>query len=218
MLKLNGITHQTFTFPADLAAACAYYADFSRLLPFLPHIQLIKHYGQNRHRVLYNTIELSLYHVRIYADLQVSYDAAAHILRVSPLLNCPPVRSIATVHSLSAYGYFTSRSIFHPRSSGHTSVDYQLSLDACLPKPFGLSLIPDRVMEQIAANIADWRIEEIASGFIRRSIHEYRQQLHGSANPPAPFRPGRHESFPAVRVPRALPVQSGIPVEKNGAS
>ncbi len=218
MLKLKGATHQTFTFPANLAAASAYYTDFSRVLPLLPHIQLVKNYGQNKYRVLYNTMELSIYHVRIFADLQVKYDEATHTLQVSPLLDYLPVRSSATVHSVIAWGYFTSRSIFHPRDEQHTSVDYELTLDSRLPKPFGLSLIPDRVMEQIATNIAEWRIEEIASGFIRRSIHEYRQQLHGRLSPPAPARPGRHESFPTVLAPRAVPVQSNIPVEKSEAS
>ena len=218
MLKLKGITHQKFTFPADLATASDYYADFKRILPFLPHIQLIKNYGDNKYRVLYNTMELSIYHVRIYADLQVTYDEAACTLHVSPLLDYPPVRSTATVHSLTAHGYFTSRSIFYPRDQEHTLVDYELSLDARLPKPFGLSLIPDRVMEQIATNIAEWRIGEIASGFIRRSIHEYRQQLRCQLTQPAPARSGQRESYPAVLAPHACPAQSNIPVEKNEAN
>ena len=218
MLKLKGTTHQTFTFPADLPTANAYYTDFSRILNYLPHVQLVKAYGDNCYRVLYNTIELCLYHVRIYADLQVRYDEAAQTLHVSPLAGCPLVRSAATVHSLVAYGCFTSRSIFHPRDEHHTAIDYELSLAAQLPKPFGLSLIPDRVMEQIATNIAEWRIEEIASGFIHRSIHEYRQQAHRAISRPAPFRPGRHESCPTVLSPRVLPAQSNVPVEKIEAS
>ncbi len=214
MLKLKGTTHQTFTFPADLTTASVYYTDFAHILPLLPHIQLVKDYGRNRYRVLYNTLELSIYRVRIYADLQVYYEEATRTLHVSPLLDCPPVRSTATVHSLIAYGYFTSRSIFHSRDRDHTAVDYELTLDARLPKPFGLSLIPDRVMEQIATNIAEWRIEEIASGFIRRSIHEYRQQ-HSPISQPVHLRPGRHESCPVVLAPRALPAQSNVPVEKS---
>ena len=96
MLKLKGTTHQIFTFPADLTTASIYYTDFARILPLLPHIQLVKDYGGNRYRVLYNTLELSIYRVRIYADLQVDYDEATRTLHVSPLLDCPPVRSTAT--------------------------------------------------------------------------------------------------------------------------
>ncbi len=218
MLKLRGFTHQVFTFPADLPTTRTFYTDFNRILPYLPHIKLVKAYGNNRFRVLYNTIELSLYHVRIFADLQVAYDEATHTLYVSPLSGYPPMRAMATVHSLTAQGCFSSRSIFHPHSDNHTSVDYELRLDAQLPKPFGLSLIPDRVIEQIATNIAEWRIDEIASGFIQRSIHEYRQQAQLAVSLPAPSRPGRRESLPAARMLRARPAPTGIPVEKNEVS
>ena len=218
MLKLKGFTHQVFTFPANLPTASDFYGDFNRNLPFLPHISLVKAYGNNQFRVLYNTIELSLYHVRIFADLQVSYDEAAHTLQVSPLTGYPPMRAMATVHSLTAQGYFSSRSIFHPRADDQTTVDYELRLDAQLPKPFGLSLIPDRVMEQIATNIAEWRIDEIASGFIQRSIHEYRQQAHRAVSPAAQIRPGRRGSSPAARTLHAHPAAASIPVEKNATS
>ncbi len=218
MLKLRGYTHQVFTFPADLPTASAFYTDFNHILPFLPHIKLVRSYGNDQFRVLYNTIELSLYHVRIFADLQVTYEAATQTLHVSPLSGYPPMRAMATVHSLTAQGYFSSRSIFHPHEDNHTTVDYDLRLDAQLPKPFGLSLIPDRVMEQIATNIAEWRIDEIASGFIQRSIHEYRQQIRLTVSPAAPARPARREVLLAARSLRARPVPASIPAEKNEAN
>ena len=61
----------------------------------------------------------------------------------------------------------------------------ELELKAALPKPLGLSLVPDAVMNQITHSIADWRIHEIAGGFIDRSIAAY-QTL-----------PARRESYPA---------------------
>jgi hypothetical protein len=185
MIRITGTTHQTFNFPADVAAASAFYRDFNRILRHLPHIQMIKAYGPDQFRVMYHTLELSVYRVRIYCDLQVEYDEAAQTLRVAPLLDKPPVWSEATVHSLTAQGYFTSRSVFRPRGD-HSVVDYQLSLEARLPKPFGLMLMPDRIIEQIACNITDWRIHEIAGGFIKRSVQEYREQAAVAIHPVQP--------------------------------
>jgi hypothetical protein len=205
VIKIAGTTQQTFCFPADITAASNFYRDFSRILPYLPHIHLVKAYGPDQFRVMYHTLELSLYRVRIYCDLQVSYDEAAQTLHTAPLPDKPPVRSDATVHSLTAQGYFTSRSIFRPRSD-HSLVDYRLSLEARLPKPLGLMLIPDRVIEQIASNITEWRIHEIAGGFITRSVKEYREQVKAAACGDQTAHPARSELFPAaaVRPPRRI--------------
>jgi hypothetical protein len=110
-------------------------------------------------------------------------------LHVTPLPDRAPIKQVVTVQSLTAQGVFTSRSVF--RADGQrTHIDYTLQLNARLPKPFGLSLIPDGVMNQVANSIADWRIHEIAEGFIARSIGEYREA-----------KPARPESCPAV-LPR----------------
>jgi hypothetical protein len=200
MITIAGTTHQTFGFPADVATAASFYRDFSRILRYLPHIQLVKAYGPDQFRVMYHSMELSVYRVRIYCDLQVSFDEARQTLHVAPLFNKPPVKSEATVHSLTAQGYFTSQSIFRPRGD-HSAVDYQLSLEARLPKPFGLMLMPDMVIEQIASNITDWRIHEIAGGFIKRSVLEYREQttVPSAVQVVHPVRP---EWCPAVVAPQ----------------
>ena len=196
MITIAGTTHQIFHFPADVATASSFYRDFSRILRYLPHIHLIKAYGPDQFRVMYHTMELSVYRVRIYCDLQVSYDDASQTLHVAPLLDKPPVRSEATVHSLTAQGHFSSQTIFRPRGA-HSMVDYQLSLEARLPKPFGLMLMPDMVIGQIASNITDWRIHEIAGGFIKRSVKEYRR------NAAQPMRAVRPEWQPVVAVPQS---------------
>ncbi len=200
MITIAGTTHQTFSFPADVATASDFYRDFSLILHYLPHIHLVKAYGPDQFRVMYHTMELSIYRVRIYCDLQVRYDEAGQTLHVSPLLDKRPVKSEATVQSLTAQGYFTSQSIFRPRGD-HSFVDYHLSLEARLPKPFGLMLMPDKVIEQIAGNITDWRIHEIAGGFIKRSVQEYREQatLSGVAQTARSTRPEWH---PAVVAPQ----------------
>ena len=176
MIKITGSTRQTFAFPADVPTASAFYGDFSLILNHLPHIHLIKAYGGNQYRVMYHTVELNVYRVRIVCDLQVNYDQHTQTLHVTPLLTKPSIKAEATVQSLTAQGYFTSQSIF--RANGEQCmVDYRLSLEARLPKPFGLMLMPDRVTQQIAQNITEWRIHEIANGFIKRSIKEFREQL-----------------------------------------
>ena len=200
MITIAGTTRQTFNFPADMATASSFYRDFSRILRYLPHIHLIKAYGPDQFRVMYDTMELSVYRVRIYCDLQVRYAEASQTLLVTPLLNKPLVKSEATVHSLTAQGYFTSQSIFWPRGD-HSVVDYQLSLEARLPKPFGLMLMPDRVIGQIASNITDWRIHEIAGGFIKRSVLEYRQQTTVPSAVQV-VHPARPEWCPAVVAPQ----------------
>ncbi len=206
MIKIAGTTRQTFSFPADITTASRFYRDFSRILHYLPHIQLVKAYSSDRFRVMYHTMELSLYRVRIYCDLQVSYDEASRTLHVTPLLDKPPIRSEATVHSLTAQGRFTSQSIFRARDD-HSVVDYELSLEARLPKPLGLMLMPDKVIEQIASNITDWRIHEIAGGFIKRSVQEYREQALLAAGGRVGLHSVRTELHSVAAVPRAHRVQ-----------
>ena len=175
MILINGTSRQTFLFPAEIATASTFYGDFSRILRYLPHIQLVKAYRPDQFRVMYHTLELNVYRVRITCDLQVHYNPTTQTLHVTPVFDKPPVRSEATVNSLSAQGYFTSQSVFRVHGE-QTSVDYGLNLEARLPKPFGLMLMPDRVTQQIAQNITEWRVHEISGGFIKRSIQEYREQ------------------------------------------
>ena len=206
VIKIAGTTRQTFNFPTDVAAASTFYRDFSRILHYLPHIHLVKAYGPDQFRVMYHTLELGMYRVRIYCDLQVSYDDLTRTLQVTPLLDKPPVRSEATVHSLTAQGYFNSQSIFRSRDD-HSTVDYRLSLEARLPKPFGLMLMPDKVIEQIASNITDWRIYEIAGGFIKRSVQEYRAQAPAAVSGGVALRAVRPELHSVVVAPQTRRVQ-----------
>ncbi len=206
VIKIAGTTHQIFGFPADVATASNFYRDFSRILHYLPHIYLVKAYGPDQFRVMYHTLELSVYRVRIFCDMQVRFDAGSQTLHVAPLLDKPPVKSEATVQSLTAQGYFTSRSIFRPRGD-HSAVDYQLRLEAWLPKPFGLMLMPDRVIQQIAGNITDWRIHEIAGGFIRRSVLEYREQELTKTSEGQIVRAARPEWHSAAVAPQSLRVR-----------
>ena len=54
---------------------------------------------------------------------------------------------------------------------------------------------------QIASNITDWRIHEIARGFIKRSILEYREQVRTTTSG-VMVRSARPESHHTVAVPQ----------------
>lgn len=175
MISLQGAVHRSFTFPAPLPAACAYFGDFRGVITHLPHIRLVRAYAPDRFRVLYRAVELGVYDVRIYCDLAVAFDQARNVLRVTTADGLTPVKPRATLTSLTAQGAYQSTSRFQAAGDA-TQVDYRLELRARLPKPFGLGLISDRTVERIAHSIVMRRIEEIADGFIDRSIAAYRQR------------------------------------------
>ncbi len=172
MIKIVGSVHRSFTFPADLATTCAYYSDFNRILSCLPHVQIVDRYGPNQFRMVYHTTELGLYSVRLYCDLQAQIDRKRHVLHMIPLPGIPPAKLWAAMNTLVAQGYYASESVFCDEGD-HTRIDYTLKLGATLPKPFGLNLVPDAILDHIATNITDWRIHEIAEGFIARTIDDF---------------------------------------------
>lgn len=175
MIRIAGAVQRSFTFPADLPATRAYFSDFRRVLAHLPHIRLVKAHGPEQFRVLYHTRELGLYDVRIYCDLEARFDEARPILRVIPLDGLPSVKSKFTLTSLTAHGYYRSESVLRP-AGDVTQVEYHLELSARLPKPLGLSILSDRSAERLARSITQWRIREIADGFIELSIRDFKRR------------------------------------------
>ncbi len=149
----------------------------------LPHISLIGQLGAEQYRMVYSTVELGIYRVRMVCDIQVMLDEANGILRIAPLQDAPPVKSEITFNSLTAPGYYHSESVFHTTDEDEqaTRIDYQLQLDANLPIPYGARFMPAGVLNSIARNITNWRIHEIAQGFIARSIEDYRRQEQQAA-------------------------------------
>jgi hypothetical protein len=168
MIQVAASARRTFIFPAELPIAYAYYGDVARLLSYLPHICLVRAYGPDRFRLLYNTTELGTYHIRIFADVQTTLDRG-WVLRVRPLTGVRPAESQAGVNSSAAQGYFTSRSVFREEGD-QTRVEYGLQLRAKLPSPLGLRFMPGLVVDRIAKSVTHTRIREITDGFIERSI------------------------------------------------
>jgi hypothetical protein len=55
-------------------------------------------------------------------------------------------------------------------------VAFEMTLQARLPTPLGLSLVPRALLERLAWEIAQRRIEAIASGYVERSAAAYRAE------------------------------------------
>ncbi|MGD9099624.1 MAG: hypothetical protein PVF45_04025 [Anaerolineae bacterium] len=172
MIRIEGTIRRTFTFPAELPLAFAYYSDLSRLLPYLPHISLARAYSYNQFRVLYDTVELGTYRIRIFCDLQAQLDGEKKILYVNPLNTGTPVKTQAKTRSTTAQGQFSSRSVFRD-AGAKTEVEYRLRLRANLLPPLGLRFMPGAMVNRIADNITKRRMREIVEGFIQRSIHAF---------------------------------------------
>ncbi|MCI0520062.1 MAG: hypothetical protein L0Z70_07350 [Chloroflexi bacterium] len=173
MLQLAGSFQRSFFFPADLQTALSFYSQFKRILPYLPHITLVRAFGSDQFRLLYATTELGLYQVRLYCDLRAAVDPEAYVLSTTPAsLDASPVKAEVGLHHLTAAGFYSSESIFHAHGE-KTRIDFGLKLWGSLPTPIALRLMPDSVLHSMAANIAQWRMREIAEGFIDRSIQAY---------------------------------------------
>ncbi|MFQ5434204.1 MAG: hypothetical protein ACE5FD_04940 [Anaerolineae bacterium] len=174
MIQVTGATEREFTFPAEPATALAFYNDLGRITDCLTHITLEKQLAPDQGRVLYKTRELGAYTVRIFCDLQTIPDWNNLVLTVRPLENAVPIPPSSGFYSTQAYGRFASESRFYP-DGAHTRIAYKLQLEARLPSPFGLRLIPGGVLNHIAASITNGRIHEIVNGFIQKSIAAFPQ-------------------------------------------
>ncbi|MFM8320000.1 MAG: DUF1997 domain-containing protein [Chloroflexota bacterium] len=177
MIRLAGATQLHFTFPACLPAALRYYADIEHTLGLLPHISLLRSLGDGCYRMLYSTTELGVYRIQMVCDIAVELDHPGAALRIRPAQGLPPVRNEIGLNHLITQGYYASQSLFEAHG-GETQIDYRLTLDAELPVPLAARMMPQRMLDGIAGGIANWRIHEIAAGFIQRSVADY-QEFHG---------------------------------------
>ena len=172
MIQISGSHRRTFVFPAELPLAFTYYSDLGRVLPYLPHIFLVQAYRYDQFRMLYSTVELGMYQIRIFCDLEARLDDNTRTLFLQPLKGYPPAKPAAGSKSATGQGFFFSQSVFQA-AGRQTKVDYNLQLQADLLSPLGLRLMPGGVVNRIAHNITRRRIREIADGFIERSIDAF---------------------------------------------
>jgi hypothetical protein len=186
MIKIAGSHQLSFAFPAELPIAFTYYSDLGRVLTYLPHIFLVQAYQYDQYRMLYSTVELGMYHIRIFCDLQSQLDEKERTLIISPLSKPTAVKPMTGVRSSTTQGFYSSRSLFH-EANGETVIEFGMKLWADLPTPRGLRLMPSYVVNRIAHNITRWRIREIAEGFIERSIDAFpfwMEEMKQSEPPP----------------------------------
>lgn len=169
MIDVAGVAHRSYLFPADRATALAYYGDFRNVVSNLTLISLVKSYGNDCYRLVYRSTELGVYRVRIYCDVQVTRDTAGFVLHVDPWRGPPPVEPQAGVSMAQAQGMYRSESVFHAEGNG-TRIEYRLSLQAALPVPLGLRLVPAALRDSTAHAVTAHRIHEIVDRFIVQSI------------------------------------------------
>jgi len=173
MIDIAAYFQRTYFFPANISSCIAYFSNSGQILGYLPHISIIHTYQPNQFRVSYHTTEMGIYRVLIICDLQVDTDASEGVLTIRPMKDKPPaVQPIAGLYSLTGRGHYSSTSIFHSNDD-QTSIDFSLQLEASLPVPYGLKLMPDSLLSTIASDITQWRIREIAEGFMQRAILAY---------------------------------------------
>jgi len=174
MINIAGSVDRSFLFPTNLAMAYAYYSDVSRLMNYLPHIYLVREFSGLKFRMLYNTTELGVYHIRIFWDVETVLQEG-RVIRVQPLQGVQPVKPEADTYSCTAQGHFSSQSFFNTDGSRQdkTRIDYSLQLQARLPTPLAARFMPGVVLNRIAQGIMHGRTREIADGFIERSIDAF---------------------------------------------
>jgi hypothetical protein len=184
MIQVAGNARRTFAFPADLPTAFAYYSDVSRVLGYLPHIVLVRAFSYDQYRMLYDTVELGVYHIRIFCDIQTRLVANGkqNLIRISPLTGVTPVEPHANLRAVTAQGAYTSTSTLH-REGDRTEVEYSMALQARLPTPLGLRMMPGSMVDAIASNIAHARIHEIINGFVERSVEAFPYWLEEMVQP-----------------------------------
>jgi len=172
MIRLTGTVKRSFLFPSDLITALNFYADMGQLFKYLPHITLIKTYSKTQFRVLYSSIELGIYQIQLYCDLNVTKDEENNSINVEMLHGKKPIKPKAGMHSIRGMAIYNSISSFKPEGES-TRVYYHLNLEGELPKPLAFSLVPDSITDHIAESIAKRRIFEIADGFITGSLKDF---------------------------------------------
>jgi hypothetical protein len=171
MIKITGSIKRAFIFPAIPKLALDYYSDLSRIAEFLPHISLVHTYAATQIRMLYESIELGVYTIQIYSDLESSVDWEQHLLHVYPVKieTAAPIKAEKSMRHTTGHGLFAIDAQFF--DMGHqTRIEYTIQLKGALERPLGMRLMPKRVVNRIAKNVTSGRLREIADGFIKQSV------------------------------------------------
>ncbi len=172
MIKISGSTKRLFLFPASLQKTFAYYSDIPRSIDFLPHISLVRSFAPGQYRLLYSFLESGLYRVKIYCDVLTILDKNKRFIRIQPSEENPPVKSGYGLYSMTSQGHYDSETTFS-ESGDQTRIEYRISMDARLPVPLTLRLVPNALLNGSAQKKLSLHTGEIIDRFIERSIREF---------------------------------------------
>jgi len=177
MIKVAGTTKRSFLFSGNTYEAIEYYSDTGRIFKCLQNITLIKQYSATQFRMMFHSTELSIYTIQLYSDLEVLIDKNNATISIMPFNGKKPIKPKSGMHSSRGMANFSSTSQFIPDGK-FTRVYYHLNLDGELPKPLAFSLVPEKITNHIAENIAKRRIADIADGFIIASLADFEKKKY----------------------------------------
>ncbi|HFE67432.1 MAG TPA: DUF1997 domain-containing protein [Chloroflexi bacterium] len=193
MLNLTGAITRSFIFPAPINLTICYYSDLIKMIHLMPHITLIHTYAPNQVRVLYETVELGSYTIRVYTDLESQVLPDEQGIEIYPveLATAVPVETKSTMRESVGQGLFSLSAQFF--DLGHqTRVEYTVKMQSELKRPRGMRLMPKRVVNRIAQGITENRTREIIDGFIKETLDDFPQWLaEREANPQQKVQSGR---------------------------
>jgi hypothetical protein len=169
MLKIAGSASLSFLFPADRVTTYNYYSDMNRLVSYIKHIEIERAFSAYEYRLYYHSLELGTNHFNVHCDVRLDCPPGHHIIRIAPIENLPPIEAKSTINTTTARGYYSSEATFHDMGN-QTRIEYELRLQADLPRPLNMRLMPRRAVNNIAKTITNRRIQEIAEHFISSSI------------------------------------------------
>jgi hypothetical protein len=178
MITLNGSIKRTFYFPAEPQLTLEYLGNLSRVVRFLPHIEVVEVFSESELRVQYRSVELGTYTINIYCDICSHCDVQGNALLIQPSATAEPISPAVTLNSTTGYGFYTSHSLFRPVHGG-TEIDYSLTFQARIPRPRGLRMMPGAVVNRIAKSISDGRVLEMADGFMQNAATAFPNWLAG---------------------------------------
>ncbi|GIK57356.1 MAG: hypothetical protein BroJett015_30190 [Chloroflexota bacterium] len=174
MMQISGSIQRAFIFPAEVQETLTFFSELIQVAQFMPHISLVHTYAPNQIRVMYETVELGSYTIRIFTDLEGNIDRHAHTISVYPvrLETAVPIKPEATLRETVGHGLFAIQAQLYDLG-GQTRLEANLRLQAELEQPRGMNLMPKRVINRIAQGITDHRMREMADGFIRAALAAY---------------------------------------------
>jgi hypothetical protein len=148
----------------------------NRLVSHLQHIDLADTFANDEYRLYFHSVELGTYHFHVYCDVRLDCPPGHHTIRIASIENLPPIEAKASLNSTTARGFYSSEAHFHDLGQ-QTRIEYQLRLQTELPRPLGMRLMPRRAVNNIAQNITNRRIQEIADHFMSSSIAGFNDYL-----------------------------------------